>query len=283
MVNHYLQVGVDVDASSLAIKKKNILSSSLNGTLPFIQNNGDFNITTSLNSIQKIAKIYVPIVTKQLSNLQVPAMSGTNGGIKWSTSSTKINNIHLNSNNVMINIIPNVGISISLKDINLSIPSTSFEVSKRVIINLHCGGYFSGTLSRTSVTVVLNITRDQSGTPVVTPTSKWSWGNININEKLDHLTCRVIQDIAKLFTGSITNKIQNAIENAVPPAFNNVIMKQGNQALQQLTKPINVDNYASLDLSLATNPLFDENSFQLSMLGIWGPPIPFINDESKKG
>ena len=75
MVNHYLQVGVDVDASSLAIKKKNILSSSLNGTLPFIQNNGDFNITTSLNSIQKIAKIYVPIVTKQLSNLQVPAMS----------------------------------------------------------------------------------------------------------------------------------------------------------------------------------------------------------------
>jgi hypothetical protein len=50
MVNHYLQVGVDVDASSLAIKKKNILSSSLNGTLPFIQNNGDFNITTSLNS-----------------------------------------------------------------------------------------------------------------------------------------------------------------------------------------------------------------------------------------
>lgn len=60
-------------------------------------------------------------------------------------------------------------------------------------------------------------------------------------------------------------------------------MKQGNQALQQLTKPINVDNYASLDLSLATNPLFDESSFQLSMLGIWGPPIPFINDESKKG
>ena len=31
------------------------------------------------------------------------------------------------------------------------------------------------------------------------------------------------------------------------------------------------------------DPLFDENSFQLSMLGIWGPPIPFINDESKKG
>ena len=93
-----------------------------------------------------------------------------------------------------------------------------------------------------------------------------------INEKLNSVACKVIQDIAKLFVGNINTKIQNVIEKNVPVVLEQIIRTKGNQVLQELTKPLNVDSYASIDLSLAKNPIFTKNAVELSLLGIWGPP-----------
>ena len=114
--------------------------------------------------------------------------------------------------------------------------------------------------------------RRGKGAPVVEPSSSWSWGKLLINEKLNSVACKVIQDIAKLFVGNINTKIQNVIENNVPVVLEQIIRTKGNQVLQELTKPLNVDSYASIDLSLAKNPIFTKNAVEFSLLGIWGPP-----------
>jgi hypothetical protein len=89
---------------------------------------------------------------------------------------------------------------------------------------------------------------------------------------LSFTACRVVQDIAKLFVGSITQKIQSAIEDQVPAAMNHIIAVQANAAFAALTQPINVDHYASINLALATNPVFTKEAIEMSLLGVWGPP-----------
>ena len=111
-----------------------------------------------------------------------------------------------------------------------------------------------------------------AGAPVVEPTSSWSWGELSINEKLNSVACKVVQDIAKLFVGNINYKIKHAIEEKIPAVLEQIIRTKGNQALQELTKPLNVASYASIDLSLAENPIFTKNDVELSLLGIRGLP-----------
>ena len=278
VMNEYLAVGIDVGAapklkpptlkSIQSIKQRNLFNARSNRRLPLTH--GDFNLNVSNTAINKALAIYLPTVIGQLGNIQVPAMSGKSSGVSWSTSSTTVENIKIGA--ATVSVLPNVGVLVKLSDIELNIPSTAFEVSKRIIINLHCGGHFSGSLSHTSVEVTMKILRDASGAPVVTPTSKWNWGGLNVNESLDHTVCKVIQDIAKLFVGSITSKIQNAIESQIPNQLNTIIANQGNQALAQLTQPVNVADYASVDLRLATNPIFTSNQIEISLLGAWLPP-----------
>jgi len=71
---------------------------------------------------------------------------------------------------------------------------------------------------------------------------------------------------------SITQKIQSAIEDQVPAAMNHIIAVQANAAFAALTQPINVDHYASINLALATNPVFTKEAIEMSLLGVWGPP-----------
>ena len=273
VMDKYLQVGLDIGSESV------FGSPRIQGGAPpppprqfaTAITHGDFNINASTTAIKKAINIYLPKLISQLGNIAVPAMSGEADSIKWSTAATSVEDIHIGQ--ATIDVLPNVGVAITLSKISLAIPSTAFEVSKHIIISLHCGGHFSGTLANTRVAVTMKIDRDKTGLPVVTPTSTWSWGAVDIDETLDHAACRVIQDIAKLFVGSITNKIKAAIEQSVPAAVNTAVAAEANAALAGLTQPINVDNYASIDLALATTPIFTADEIELSLLGVWGPPL----------
>ena len=308
VMDAYLAVGVDIGASPAAriappappvllvaaasqpqqppLQRK-LLNSRL---LPVNVNvgnltHGDFNLNVSHSAINKALALYLPSVIGQLGDVSVPAMSGKNSGVEWSTDATTVENIHIG--NASISVVPNVGLTVTLSNIGLSIPSTSFKVSKHIIIKLGCSGHFSGTLASTSVFVALKVTRDATGAPIMTPTSKWNWGSLDVRFKLNSIACKVVQDIAKLFIGSINGKIRAAIEQSVPSVLDRVIATQGNQALLQLTQPINVDEYASIDLRLATNPMFTSNQIDLSLLGVWGPPLELplepslLNEEVK--
>ena len=165
-----------------------------------------------------------------------------------------------------------IGISVTLTGLKMELPRTSFRVSKRIIVKLSCSGHFSGSLDDTSVTVKLAVGRNAAGAPVVTPTSKWTWGALDVSAKLDNIVCKVVKDIVQLFEGDVDNKIRDAIKTAVPPKLDAVILAKANNALAQLTKPINVDSYASIAMALAKDPVFSSSDVELSLLGVWGPP-----------
>jgi len=154
-------------------------------TLPFTTTvtHGDFNINASTAAMKKALGIYLPTILSQLGNVAVPAMSGEAKGVKWSTAATSVEHIHIGQ--ATVDVLPNVGVAVTLSNIGLAIPTTAFEVSKRIIVNLHCSGKFSGALANTQVAVTLKVVRDKSGAPVVTPSSAWSWGSIDIEERLD--------------------------------------------------------------------------------------------------
>ena len=133
--------------------------------------------------MKKALGIYLPTILSQLGNVAVPAMSGEAKGVKWSTAATSVEHIHIGQ--ATVDVLPNVGVAVTLSNIGLAIPTTAFEVSKRIIVNLHCSGKFSGALANTQVAVTLKVVRDKSGAPVVTPSSAWSWGSIDIEERLN--------------------------------------------------------------------------------------------------
>ena len=122
---------------------------------------GDFNINASSSALNKTLAIYLPLILKELNGLSIPAMEGKNDGISWSTDATKVQ--HLVVGSASIHSVPNHGLSITLTGLGLSIPTTGFKISKKIIIHLGCSGHFSGTLSSTSVTMNLNVTRDATG------------------------------------------------------------------------------------------------------------------------
>ena len=83
----------------------------------------------------------------------------------------------------------------------------------------------------------------------------------------------MLKDIVQLFEGNIDDKIRDTIKSIVPPKLDEIIALQANAALSQLTQPINVDQYASIAMALAKDPVFSETDVELSLLGVWGPPV----------
>ena len=208
VMDQYLQVGVDLGAAPLwvapdtaptrretiresdratigATSRETNTTTPSTTTLPFTTTvtHGDFNINASTAAMKKALGIYLPTILSQLGNVAVPAMSGEAKGVKWSTAATSVEHIHIGQ--ATVDVLPNVGVAVTLSNIGLAIPTTAFEVSKRIIVNLHCSGKFSGALANTQVAVTLKVVRDKSGAPVVTPSSAWSWGSIDIEERLD--------------------------------------------------------------------------------------------------
>jgi hypothetical protein len=212
VMDQYLQVGVDLGAAPLwvapdkaptrreTIRERDRATSRESDratnmatntttpsttTLPFTTTvtHGDFNINASTAAMKKALGIYLPTILSQLGNVAVPAMSGEAKGVKWSTAATSVEHIHIGQ--ATVDVLPNVGVAVTLSNIGLAIPTTAFEVSKRIIVDLHCSGKFSGALANTQVAVTLKVVRDKSGAPVVTPSSAWSWGSIDIEERLN--------------------------------------------------------------------------------------------------
>jgi hypothetical protein len=234
------------------------------------ETDGDFRINASVSAINKVIQSELPVLEKQIQTLSIPAESGENGGVSWSTSATSIDNFQIGKATIAVD--PGFGISLTLSGLRLALPRTNFKVSKHIIVKLSCSGHFSGSLDNTAVTIKLAIARNKAGAPVVTPTSTWTWGDLDVSAKLNSIACKVVKDIVQLFEGNIDDKIRDTIRSAVPPKLDEIITEQANAALTQLTEPINVDQYASIAMALAKNPVFSDTDVELRLLGVWGPP-----------
>ena len=182
VMNKYLAVGVDIGASipqpssrfvptsspTLVMDEKSHAAAAAaapprwRALPPQTTTHGDFNINASSSAMTKTLSLYLPLVLQELNGLTIPAMEGKNDGISWSTNATKVQQLVVGS--ASIRAVPKHGLSMTLTGLGLSIPTTAFKISKRIIIHLGCSGYFSGTLSSTSVTMNLNVTRDATGT-----------------------------------------------------------------------------------------------------------------------
>ena len=238
-----------------------------------LANDGDFKINASISAVNKVLQSVVPELRRKITSLVIPAESGKTSGITWSTSATNIQDFGIGEATITSE--EGVGLSLKLSGLKMSLPRTSFKLSKRIIVKVGCSGHFQGSISDTSAIINLAVTRSNTGAPVVKPTSEWKWGKLSVSAKLDNIVCKVVKDVVQIFEGNIDEKIRDTIEAAVPPALNKVIADKANTALAQLTQRLNVDQYASIAMALAKDPVFSSGDIELSLLGVWGPPKSF--------
>ena len=88
-----------------------------------------------------------------------------------------------------------------LGGLGLTIPSTSFDIKKKILFtHISCGGHFNGGLGNTGVNVAINVTAvEPAGQPKILSTDAWTWGSLSVNVKLSNVFCKIIKDIASWF------------------------------------------------------------------------------------
>jgi hypothetical protein len=86
-------------------------------------------------------------------------------------------------------------------------------------------------------------------------------------DTVDASRCKVIKDIASLFTGNIDKLIKSAIEKAIPGEVDSLVGTYGNSILSQLVEVVKVGKDASVDFRLTNNPYTTATSLYFDLLG----------------
>ena len=159
-----------------------------------------FSVSVGGDGLSKVISALVPLIEKEVNGLQIPAMSGKASGISYNTDAITLSGFSIG--NAAIAFQQDKGLVLSLSGLSLTIPSTHFKISKRILFELHCSGHFSGSISGTSVAESINVTAiEPAGTPHISPSSSWSWSDLNVDVRMDHEICKIIKDIASWFVG----------------------------------------------------------------------------------
>ena len=107
--------------------------------------------------------------------------------------------------------------------------------------------------------------------PEINPSSKWSWGKLDVSVKMDHTICKIIKDIASFFIGNINSKIEAVIKQMVPKTVENIISSEGNQILQNLVLEKKLDNHADVNFYLTQNPTSANDALSVYLSGQFVP------------
>ena len=145
-------------------------------------------IGVGLSGANKLIAGFLPALVASVKSTVIPAFSGKSSGVTFKTDATKISSFAIGA--VKLQNLPGQGLALTLSGLTLAIPSTGFEVSKKIIVKLHCSGHFSGSLSGASVVLPLNITANAAGKPQITaPKSTWNFGDLKVTAKMTHNVC----------------------------------------------------------------------------------------------
>ena len=214
--------------------------------------------------LDKVLQAMLPKVIAKVNGMTLPALSGVAKGITYTTDPIHISNFNIGSST--ISIVKGTGILLSLHNLTLSIPSTHFKLSKTIIITLSCSGAMQGNLSNTNVQVLLNITSNHTS-PRIMSNSSWSWGVLDVNEKMNGFSCKFLQNIAEWFVGNINDFISKEMKLMVPSTVDGMITEDGNQILSELVLTQRIDDVSSVNFYLVDNPTSTDTSTTVELSG----------------
>ena len=230
------------------------------------------------NGLNKILKGLLPKIISQINGMKIPPMSGKASGIEYSIGEIILNGFTIGQSSLTF--VKGKGLNLILGGLGLQIPSTSFDIKKKILFtHISCGGHFDGNLGGTSVNEGINVTAvEPAGTPKITPTSTWTWGSLSVNVKLHNIFCKIIKDIASWFIGNINSKIENVIKQKIPTVVNNLINNAGNKILQNLVLAKKIDKNAEVTFSLTQNPTSANNALSVYLSGEFIKPPSFTEE-----
>ena len=228
--------------------------------------------------LTKILNAFVPQIVEAVNNITIPSMSGKADKIEYEIDSIKLSGFAISSSSIKF--IPGRGLSLALSGLSLNVPWTHFRLSKKILFtHAHCSGHLGGQLLNTATNLGVNITANEAGKPSLSATSSWQWGELKVNEKMDHTICKVIQDIASWFVGNIDHKIEELIRSKIPVVLEELVNKMGNKLLNSLVLSKRIDKWALVEFYLTQSPQFLSDTMTIDMAGEFVPNPPSTNAE----
>jgi len=228
-------------------------------------------ISVGGQALDKVLKSLIPKIVSKVNGLVIPAMSGKASGIDYEIGSITLGGFKIGSSAIQFD--AGKGLSVSLGNLGLNIPSTSFKIKKKVLFaKISCSGHFSGSLDQTNVGIDINITATEpQGNPKITPVSTWNWGSLGVSVKLNNVFCKIIKSVASWFLGNINHKIEDVIKQMVPSVVNNLINVEGNDILSSLVLNKKIDNNAEVSFYLTSNPTSANDALSVNLSGEFIP------------
>ena len=223
-------------------------------------------------AVDKVLHSLLPKIITQVNGMILPALSGVAKGITYETAPIHIDHFNIGSSDITL--VENHGVLLSLRNMSLVIPSTAFNLSKKIIIvTARCHGTMSGNLSdeKTSVQLLLNVSALSTGAPQILSNTTWNWGEVNVEETMDGTVCHWIQDLASWFVGNINHFIAKEIQKYLPETMDSMIRDEGNQILSELMLTKNIDTYASVNFYLTNSPITFAKELDINLSGEFVP------------
>ena len=149
--------------------------------------------------LNKLLKALIPKIVAEVNGITIPAMSGKASGIEYSIGAIAVSGFTIGTSSLTF--VAGKGLNLRLGGLGLTIPSTSFDIKKKILFtHISCGGHFNGGLGNTGVNVAINVTAvEPAGQPKILSTDAWTWGSLSVNVKLSNVFCKIIKDIASWF------------------------------------------------------------------------------------
>ncbi|XP_048203423.1 lipopolysaccharide-binding protein-like [Perognathus longimembris pacificus] len=203
----------------------------------------------------------IAILKKELSTITVPSLSGRSrirwiGSVSYDFYSLHID--HLVLQNSELSLLPKQGLRASLSNNYMSM-SGNWKV-KKAFITLR--GTFDLSMDGISISVSLNLGKDQSGRPTVSVT--------HCSNSIGHVRVRFsgsLSWIINLFHQKIENNIKRNLEQKICEMVRKSAASNLNPYLQSLPVTTTIDQVSGIDYSLVENPQVTANNLNVFFKG----------------
>ena len=234
--------------------------------------NDGMHMKIGKDGLQKSVNKFAPKLQSAINGLTLPSFDGKGSvdGVSFQYSVNTISLSHFSFSSVSsITFQEGRGPVLVLSGITMSIPNTAFTIKKHMYVTwLSCDGTLTASLSGASVNVIVNITKQTNGLPIITPISKWNWGSLTVSHRFSSTVCQWASEFASYFDGDVNGKIKSMMQSVIPTQADNIIAKYSTNLINQLTpKQFPFDKDVDLDMSLKENPITSNNELEFQFVG----------------
>eukprot|EP00762_Andalucia_godoyi_P000592 ANDGO_05356.mRNA.1 hypothetical protein len=206
--------------------------------------NAGVGVVVSQTFVDSVVDHFLPLVEKQIQNLPLPDVDTKQDGFELQFNGMTLSSAAVTSASVAIQA---SGVQVTVAGMTVHVQG-QYAIHEDAIGHVKiCGGSFGVDSGSTSLVVVVGITSDASGTPVVTAQSvSLNLGNWDIN------FCKALDVLLKLFHSVISDAVKKAVESAVPKAIDSIAAA----AIAKIPFEYKISSELGLDFHLSQPPVF---------------------------